>query len=353
MTPRVLFISPGLEEYASDGLLHGLRALLGDRCVDWPKHEILYDTCPVATIRSIRGYGMGLYGLLEDIPINRARVWEELRYGEFDAVVFADVTNRFGAFLELLPYLGDTRAAAIDGYDAEAFYPYGGKWWRRRGWRALPRAHTRVTYFKRELTPKTTSYRYFRLVPTLLAGLLPRPALEPFSYSFPAEKIVDAPPPKDQLLASHVVDPEVAKLVGASSDDYHFDTEEAYYGDLRRSRFGVTTKRAGWDCLRHYEIAANGCVPCYRDLDQKPALCAPHGLDETNCVAYSDARALLARLEAMGESEYAALQAGALAWARSNSTVERARQLLTVLGLPAPSALVGANEDPIDVGHVA
>lgn len=350
MTPRVLFVSPGLEEYASDGLLHGLRTLLGDRCVDWPKHEILYDTCPEETIRAIRGYGMGLYGLLEDIPLDRARVWEQVRWGEFDAVVFADVTNRFGTFLELLPNLGATRAAAIDGYDAEAFYPYGGRWWRRPGWRALPRAHTRVTYFKRELTRKTVSYRYFRLVPAALTRFVPRPRLEPFSYSFPAGKIVAAPPAKDRLLASHVVDPEVAALVGAGDDAYRFDTEDAYYGDLRRSRFGITTRRAGWDCLRHYELAANGCVPCFRDLDRKPPTCAPHGLDESNCVVYGDARALLARLEAMGDDEYRALQAGSLAWARANSTVERARQFLHVLGLPAA---LGPDEDPVDVGHVA
>lgn len=354
MTPRVLFLSPGLEEYTSDGLLHGLRTLLGDRCVDWPKHEILYKTCPEETIRAIRGYGMTLYGLLEDIPVTRARVWEALRWGEFDLVVFADISNRFGQYVELLPYLDDTRVAIVDGADADSLYPYAGKWWRRRIWWTLPRAHRRHAYFKRELTPRTLSYRWFRLLPPALAARAPLPRnLYPFAYSIPLEKIVSAAPPKDRLFASHVVDPEVAARLGLEDTDYLFESEDAYYADLQRSRFGVTTKRGGWDCLRHYEIAANGCVPCFRDLHRKPATCAPHGLDESNCVVYSDAGELLRRVEAMGDEEYGELQAAALRWAHANSTMERARQLLETLGLRARSATLRADEDSIDESHVA
>jgi hypothetical protein len=136
----------------------------------------------------------------------------------------------------------------------------------------------------------------------------------------------------------------VAARVGTGTR-YLFDDEDAYYADLRASRFGVTTKKGGWDCMRHYEIAANGCVPAFRDLDRKPATCAPHGLDETNCVPYRDADDLTRRLEAIGEPEYRALQAGALAralqagalaWARRNSTRRRAAELLAAAGLAAP-----------------
>ena len=44
-----------------------------------------------------------------------------------------------------------------------------------------------------------------------------------------------------------------------------------------RSRFGVTTKKSGWDCMRHYELAASGCVPCFRDLEEKPAMAGRTG----------------------------------------------------------------------------
>ena len=119
-----------------------------------------------------------------------------------------------------------------------------------------------------------------------------------------------------------------------------FDAEEDYYADLRASRFGVTTKRAGWDCLRHYELAANGCVPCFRDLDRKPGSCAPHGLDESNCVSYHDADELMAKLEAVDEDEYERLQRGALRWARANTTRERALEFLRALDLAPAGAAV-------------
>ena len=95
----------------------------------------------------------------------------------------------------------------------------------------------------------------------------------------------------------------------------------------------MTVKRAGWDALRHYEIAANGAVPCFRELDRKPATCAPHGVDRTNCVVYRDAGDLLRQVAAMGDDRYAELQAGALAWARANTTVRRAQEILDAVGV--------------------
>ncbi|MCP4653194.1 MAG: hypothetical protein GY858_07415 [Candidatus Omnitrophica bacterium] len=51
-----------------------------------------------------------------------------------------------------------------------------------------------------------------------------------------------------------------------------------------------TIKKAGWDCMRHYEIAANHTVPCFYKLSEKPKNCAPHGLvDMENVVAFDSA----------------------------------------------------------------
>ena len=36
--------------------------------------------------------------------------------------------------------------------------------------------------------------------------------------------------------------------------------------------FGVTRKKAGWDCMRHLEIMAAGCIPYFTDLDSLPRL---------------------------------------------------------------------------------
>ncbi|MEA2233993.1 MAG: hypothetical protein QOD83_3809 [Solirubrobacteraceae bacterium] len=333
MTPRVLFVTPGFEDYLSDGILHGLRELLGAGAIDFPKQDVLY----AGGCGLVRGGGFTLYGLLDDLPLDRHRALFRAEAGEFDLVVFGDIWRTFGLFTEWGPRLhGRVPVAVLDGADRVEPYPYGGFWWRRRSWWALPRAHTRATYFKREITPWTGWFRSYLLLPPPLAARSVR-WLRPTAFSVPAQKIVDAPPEKDRDFATHVVDAQLAPLVGGSTS-HVFTDEDAYRADLQRARFGVTCKREGWDCLRHYEIAANGAVPCFRDLHRKPATCAPHGLrDGVNCLAYSDPAALLERIAALPDETYSRIQAGALRWARANTTVRRAEELLAAVGMaPGP-----------------
>ena len=49
---------------------------------------------------------------------------------------------------------------------------------------------------------------------------------------------------------------------------YKYKTEDEYYQNYKESWFAVTCKKAGYDCLRHYKILANGCLPVFPDLDQ-------------------------------------------------------------------------------------
>ena len=52
-------------------------------------------------------------------------------------------------------------------------------------------------------------------------------------------------------------------------NSYIFD-EESYFKQYANSIFGTTTKKNGWDCLRHYEIIASGCLPYFPKIDDKP-----------------------------------------------------------------------------------
>ena len=323
-------MNPNYVDYLADGLFHGLRALLGADVVDFPKAEPMYRTHSAARREKLRGHGFTLYGLLDDIDVDRHAVLERAQEGEFDLVVFADIWRTFGLFTEWAPQLNGTRLAVVDGADRVEPYPYAGLWWRKRGWWFLPRALNRATYFKREITPWTGWFRSYLTLPPPLAPRLEK--IKPIAFSVPEEKILDAPPAKHKDWPAHIVDEELAQRVGAATS-YAFDSEAAYFGDLQASRFGITTKRAGWDCLRHYEIAANGAVMCFRDLANKPERCAPHGLDASNCIAYADADDLLAKTSALSEDHYAELQAGVLEWARNNTTVKRAAEFLEQNGL--------------------
>jgi hypothetical protein len=342
--PRTLYLTSNTEDYVSDGLVHGLRTVLGDRLVEVPKRESLYSNYPEEARARLYGRGFGLYGLLEDIPIDRGSTWERLEEDEFDLVVIGDIWRSFGAWVQHLPHLRRTRCAVVDGSDSPALYPYARRWWSVPQWWTLPRAHTRAPYFKREISSWTATFRTYGLLPPPLARLSSFPGrLRPIAISYPEEKVAADVPDKTADFPTHVVDPEMAAALGRPArpvvrgpGSYAFAREDDYRADLRAARFGITTKRAGWDALRHYELAAAGMVLCVRNLHRKPALSAPHGLHPGNCISYRSARDLRARLARLGEEEERRLQLAALAWARANSTRARAVDFLRALGFEPP-----------------
>ena len=338
--PKVLYLNSGSEDYLADGVLHGLKSLPGADVVDVPKRDPLYAGLDPAYRSALYGRGFTLYDRLPDLPVDRdAPLLRALR-GESDVIVLADVWQHWAWWVQLRPHLrtlraNGTRIVALDGGDGPVMYPYGPSWWKQmRPW-PQPRAHGRVdAFFKRVLAPITARVRYFGLLPQRVAVARLLRHVTPIAFSIPADALATGDEPKTKLCATHTVDPEVAALLDAGeAGKYHFSREQDYYDDMRAAKFCVTMRKAGWETLRHYEIAAQGCVPCFRDLGDKPALSAPFGLDDTNSVTYTDARALLDRLNGMDDDEYAALRAGALAWARANTTVMRARQVLATVGL--------------------
>ena len=40
---------------------------------------------------------------------------------------------------------------------------------------------------------------------------------------------------------------------------------------MYNSRFAITMRKAGWDCMRHYEIMANGCIPLFLNFENRPS----------------------------------------------------------------------------------
>ncbi len=83
----------------------------------------------------------------------------------------------------------------------------------------------------------------------------------PISFSIPSSKIVDAIPHKTRLLAH---------IIPGNTNTYIYNSETDYYKGYQESWFALTCKKGGWDCMRHYEIIANGCIPLFLDLPQCP-----------------------------------------------------------------------------------
>lgn len=78
--------------------------------------------------------------------------------------------------------------------------------------------------------------------------------------------------PECKLQIADNIDNKRTLLSSIIPGDYntYIQNEEDYYNEYKSSYFARTNKKGGWDCLRHYEILACGCVPLFTDLHDCP-----------------------------------------------------------------------------------
>lgn len=84
----------------------------------------------------------------------------------------------------------------------------------------------------------------------------------PITFSIPESKIISIESFKNINKKKLLSD-----LIPGRTETYIYNTEDAYYNEYRESIFAITMKKGGWDCLRHYEIIANGCIPYFINLE--------------------------------------------------------------------------------------
>lgn len=223
---KVLYISSGAKpDYLCDMIFHGLRTLLGADVVDVNRLAFMYDDFPQERKPALWGRGFTVYGLLDSkLVVDRSNVEERIRAREFDRVVFGSA-HRCLDYLPLVieRYPAD-RIAFLDGEDiTDIIEP-------------LTRAGR---YFKRELPH-------------------PRNDVLPISFSIPREKMCRSRVPKTRLIAE------------TPTNRHVFSDESEYYRSYQTAYFGITHKKWGWDCCRHYEIIMNRCIPLFTDIHLIP-----------------------------------------------------------------------------------
>jgi len=85
----------------------------------------------------------------------------------------------------------------------------------------------------------------------------------PIQFSIPEDRVVEKIPEKDT---------DFAPLIPGNFSTYNYFEESVYFHDYQRSYYALTWKKGGWDCLRHYEILASGCIPYFVGLEN----CSPN-----------------------------------------------------------------------------
>lgn len=91
----------------------------------------------------------------------------------------------------------------------------------------------------------------------------------PISFCIPESLVIDQPPTKQQA---------TGQGISRGRRNYRFGPgdQAAYYADYQQSYFGLTYRKGGWDCMRHLEIMANGCLPYVPGIDKCPRFTMAH-----------------------------------------------------------------------------
>jgi hypothetical protein len=180
-------------------------------------------------LSQLYGSGFTLFGLLaSDSGIDRHDIESKIRSHFYDLIVYGSIQRMQNFFKTVIAHYTREEVLLIDGEDHQSLLDIT-----RHG-----------IYFKRELAA-------------------PTPGVFPIHFAIPAEKIGTIRPLAKNRILAHI-DPR-------DRSTYIYATEHDYYQDYASSLFAYTMKKAGWDCMRHYEILANGCLPLFLGLDQCPA----------------------------------------------------------------------------------
>jgi hypothetical protein len=315
---KILYINSPKNDFLADSFLLGLKEIFGKNVYEFPANKFIYKSTH-KDIQSMHGIGFTLYGILE--PDECIEFNESMKIEDFDLVIFGDIYRQSDVYLKLFKNLNYKQTIILDGEDSPAIWPYYKAPWKAPFSLTYPKPHKRFNYFKREIVRKRTNYyRFYKFIPKVLCSLLSLPTIHPISFSIPDSKIKIGKTVKTKEFGKHIVDEELCQQIEGSMTKYAFSNEEDYYSDLQVSKFGITTKRGGWDCLRHYEIAANQAVICFKNLSLKPHECAPHGLiNGVNCIEYSNYNDLIKKISHISEVEYNQLVKNSMDWVRNYS----------------------------------
>ena len=230
---KILFIAKGdFPDLQCDAIFHGARSMFGNDFVDvnrawymYKKDRNLYWNTRIPSNGREYGRGFHLSGTMpDDAGVDRSDILAKIKNRYFDYVIYGSITRCVDYLNEVWTNYPRNQILFMDGEDDQQIRT-----------QFLDMGHM----FKRELT----------VAPTAI--------LHPTQFGTPKEKMVQKIPEKTR---------EYGTVIPGDMSTYIFDNEVDYYRDYQISYFGLTTKKGGWDCGRHYEILINGCVPYFPDI---------------------------------------------------------------------------------------
>lgn len=212
-----------ISDYLNDLLFFGLTELDNVEVIDSTPIFSLYKQYQDWINPQNLWGGFTSFWLLDNDTSNRSNLIEKIQDKCFDLIIYGNI-RRCADYYDIVSVIyPTTKIIFIDGNDDTEII------------------QTKHPYFKRELTKST-------------------PNVFPISFAFPTCKLTQSNRNKEKHFAT---------CMPGKAETYIFKDEQSYYQDYQNSFYGYTQKKAGWDCMRHYEILGNYCVP-YFDLSNCP-----------------------------------------------------------------------------------
>jgi len=224
---KILFVTNvSGPDYMSDMVFHGGKSLFGKDFIETKRMWYMYDDVP--NKENLYGKGFTMYGRINSASFEHIH---DINYHiithYFDKIIYGSIQRCNDYFDIVKDHYSKNDVIFIDGEDDTSIlhqYTNHGK------------------YYKRELNDN-------------VQGVFP------ISFGIPKNLIVSELSEKEK---------EFAHIIPNKLETYIYDNEHDYYSDYKKSWLGITTKKGGWDCLRHYEILMNGCIPYFENLSNCP-----------------------------------------------------------------------------------
>lgn len=333
---KILLIGAQSADYLNIMTINGLMSLESISLDIFPDSNLILRSDSDYFRDSLRGNGFTIFFENLKKPNVIHDIHHALSNTKYDLIILSDIFVNFYFVSLLMKYKRVIKKLVIiDGSDAENLFPFQKSFLGIRNIFQFPNLFKDYYYFKREYTFKTIESRYWNIAPRFYSKKVYNTGefynLKKISFSIPESKIINPKSlTKKKIFVSHIVDNEISSHISGSNTGYLFSNEDEYFRDIQESKYGITTKRSGWDCLRHYEIAANGAVICFKDLNKKPKYCAPHDLiPGKNCISYSDYNDLMNQINNITDDKYKNLQQETYKWISAKTCRNLARHLIS------------------------
>ena len=267
---NILYINERIwPDYLADSVFHGLKQLDDVNVYEYSDNTAwyMYNTEESKTRwleehGNDKGAGFTLFHTLDKERLLSTDTLYKIENRFYDKIIYGNAWSSLEYWDKVGTMYDENEIIFLDGTDSDFEFQYRDN----NGNEIEVVKCTSTTLRKTTLGYASDFGKYFkREIPQVHYG-----SISPISMGFPEELMVDGVPFDKQQEWCPLTGTEFPDWVEVSDKRYGFGEQDLFYEEIQKSRYGFTMKKAGWDCMRHYEIIGNGTIPYFYELEKCP-----------------------------------------------------------------------------------